>query len=298
MGKSLVVRVSRVRRIEERVAQIAGTKVRSLRPIKGGGYAASFRALAELSDGRTVFVKAGAEEVTSGFVRDEQRLYASLHAPFMPELVGIDDGEPPLLVVEDLSTARWPPPWDEQAIKAVRATLEEIWATPAPEWVEPITNEVEWLLGGWAEIERDPEPFLSLGVCSAAWLKGSLPALRAAAESAPIAGDALLHLDVRSDNICIAERGAVLVDWNWVHLGNPDLDLAFWLPSLADEGGPPPDGLLPDGSRFAAAVAGFFGSRAGLPPPPTAPHVRAVQLSQVRTALPWAARALALPPIR
>jgi hypothetical protein len=283
--------------IERRVSQLAGAKVRSLRRIKGGGYAASFRALAELADGRTVFVKAGAEEVTSEFVRDEQRLYASVRAPFMPELIGMDDGEPPLLVVEDLSAAHWPPPWDEQAIRSVLATLEEIWATPPPEWVEPITNEVEWLLGGWAEIERDPEPFLSLGVCPSAWLKSSLPALRAAAESAPIAGEALLHLDVRSDNICIAERGAVLVDWNLVHVGNPDLDLAFWLPSLAYEGGPPPDELLPDGSRFAAAVAGFFGSRAGLPPPPTAPHVRAVQLSQLRTALPWAARALDLPAI-
>jgi Phosphotransferase enzyme family len=282
--------------IERRVSRLAGADVRSLRRIEGGGYAASFRGLAELADGRTVFIKAGAEEVTSGFVRAEQRFYASLQAPFMPELIGMDDGEPPLLVIEDLSAAHWPPPWDERAITAVRATLEKIWATPPPDWVEPITNESEWLLGGWAEIERDPEVFLSLGVCSAAWLEGALHALRAAAESAPIAGDALLHLDVRSDNICIAERGAVLVDWNWVHVGNPDLDLAFWLPSLENEGGPPAGELLPDGGRFTAVVAGFFGSRAGLPPPPTAPHVRSVQLSQLRTALPWAAWSLGLPP--
>jgi hypothetical protein len=206
--------------IEERVARVAGTPVRSLRRIKGGGYAASFRALAVLADGRTVFVKAGAEEVTSEFVRDEQRVYASLQARFMPELVGMDDSDPPLLVLEDLSAARWPPPWDNDAIAAVLATLEEVWATRPPDWVEPITNEAEWLLGGWAEIERDPLPFLALEVCPAAWLEGSLPTLRAAAEGAAIAGDALLHLDVRSDNICIADRGAVLVDWNWVHVGN------------------------------------------------------------------------------
>lgn len=121
--------------------------------------------------------------------------------------------------------------------------------------------------------------------------------LREAAESAPIAGESLLHLDVRSDNICLVERGAVLVDWNWAHVGNPDLDLAFWLPSLAAEGGPQPDEVLPAEGGFAAAVAGFFGSRAGLPPPPTAPTVRAVQLAQLRVALPWAARALDLPPL-
>jgi phosphotransferase family enzyme len=283
--------------IEERVAQVAGTPVRSLRRIEGGGYAASFRALAELADGRTVFVKAGAEEVTSGFVRDEQRVYASLEARFMPGLVGMDDLDPPLLVLEDLSAAHWPPPWDDHAIAAVLATLEEVWATRPPAWVEPITNEAEWLLGGWAAIERDPEPFLALEVCPARWLEGSLPTLQAAAEGAAIAGDALLHLDVRSDNICIAKRGAVLVDWNWVHVGNPDLDIAAWLSSLADEGGPRPEEILPGAGSFASLFAGFFGSRAGLPPPPTAPHVRGVQLSQLRVALPWAARELGLPPI-
>jgi hypothetical protein len=43
-------------------------------------------------------------------------------------------------------------------------------------------------------------------------------------------------------------------------------------------------------------MSGFFAARAGLPPIPTAPHVREVQLAQLRTALPWAARALGLPP--
>ena len=282
--------------IEERVSRLAGADVRALRPIRGGGYAASFRAVAELADGRTVFVKAGAEEVTSGFLRDEQRVYAALSGPFMPELVGMDEGEPPLLVLEDLSTGHWPPPWDEPSIAAVQKTLAAIAATPAPEWLQPIAVEADWLLGGWAVIEQDPEPFLSLEVCSAAWLERSLPVLRDAAETAPIEGDALLHLDVRSDNICLAERGAVLVDWNWAHLGNPALDLAFWLPSLADEGGPRPEELLPGAGELAAAVAGFFGARAGLPPPATAPHVRGVQLSQLQVALPWAAKELDLPP--
>jgi hypothetical protein len=283
--------------IEERVGRLAGADVSSLRRIKGGGYAASFRALAELADGRTVFVKAGAEEVTSGFLRDEQRVYASLRGPFMPQLVGMDEEEPPLLVLEDLSAGHWPPPWDEHSIATVRQTLAAVAATTPPAWLPPITDEAEFLLSGWSRIERDPEPFLSLGICSAGWLEASLPVLRSEAESAPIAGDSLLHLDVRSDNICLAERGAVLVDWNWAHVGNPALDVAFWLPSLADEGGPGPERLLPGAGGLAAAVAGFFGSRAGLPPPPTAPHVRAVQLSQLRVALPWAARELELPAI-
>jgi aminoglycoside phosphotransferase (APT) family kinase protein len=42
---------------------------------------------------------------------------------------------------------------------------------------------------------------------------------------------------VRSDNICIGDGGATLVDWNWASVGNPRVDLAFWLPSLHFEGG-------------------------------------------------------------
>jgi len=79
-------------------------------------------------------------------------------------------------------------------------------------------------------------------------------------------------------------------------IGNPLLDVAFWLPSLQAEGGPRPEAILPDASELAAWVAGFFCSGAGEPAIPEAPHVRPLQLMQSRTALPWAARALGLPP--
>jgi Ser/Thr protein kinase RdoA (MazF antagonist) len=123
-----------------------------------------------------------------------------------------------------------------------------------------------------------------------------LPPLREGAERAPIDGDALIHCDVRSDNICLTDRGAVLVDWNQACIANADLDVAGWLPSLRLEGGPEPEELMPDSRGLAAALAGYFGSRAGLPPPPTAPRVRPLQLAQLRVALPWAARELGLEP--
>jgi hypothetical protein len=280
--------------IERRVSEAVGKPVRSLLRVQTRGYAMAFHAIAEFDDGSTAFVKAGAEEVTSGFLRDELRFYESVQGFFMPRLLGYDAGDPPLLVLEDLSDGRWPPPWDATAIDAVRESLAALWATSAPDWVPPVTDERERLFGGWAEIERDPVPFLSLGLCSARWLETALPVLRAAAESAPVEGDALLHLDVRSDNICLTDRGAVLVDWNWVHRGNPDLDLAAWASSLHLEGGPPPEQLLPGGGALGAALAGFFGARAGLPPPPTAPRVREVQRAQLEVALAWACSELGL----
>ncbi|MDP9119485.1 MAG: phosphotransferase [Actinomycetota bacterium] len=109
-----------------------------------------------------------------------------------------------------------------------------------------------------------------------------------------------LHFDVRSDNLCLREGRAVLVDWNNACVGNALLDIASWLPSLEAEGGPAPRVILPDETpalpAIASLLAGYFCARAGLPAIPQAPHARPLQLMQSKTALPWAARSLDLPP--
>ncbi|MGI8639393.1 MAG: sensor histidine kinase [Pyrinomonadaceae bacterium] len=63
------------------------------------------------------------------------------------------------------------------------------------------------------------------------------------------------------------------------------------------EGGPEPEKILPDAPEVAAWVSGFFAARAGLPEISDAPRVRLVQRQQMETALPWAVRALDLPPL-
>lgn len=90
----------------------------------------------------------------------------------------------------------------------------------------------------------------------------------------------------------------MLVDWNWASLAAPGLDLVGWAPSVVAEGGPDPEEIAPGAPvGFVAGLAGLWAASAGLPPPPTAhPSVRAAQLAQLRVALPWACRALGLPP--
>jgi aminoglycoside phosphotransferase (APT) family kinase protein len=198
-----------------------------------------------------------------------------------------------VLVIEDLSGARRPPPWSRGDVEAVLEALDAIHNAPAPAWVP---SAVEWRdAGSWEVVSREPQPFLSLGLCTRAWLDAALPTLLAATEAAPFAGDALLHFDVRSDNICLRADRAVFVDWNWVAVGNPAVDVAGWLPSLASEGGELP--RVPEADPFAAWVSGFFAARAGLPPPATALRVREVQLAQLREALPWAVQVFGLPPL-
>jgi hypothetical protein len=280
---------------EERVSRLLGATVVALSRIETLGYATAFHAVAELDDGRTFFVKAGTEDVTSGFLRDEIKVYRSVQEPFMPAFHGADEDDPPILVLEDLSGCFDVPPWTDAKIAAVLEVIEQLRSIePPPELGSAERYRAEWS-GRWEKVSADPEPFLALGLCSSGWLEESLPVLSAAAEAAPLAGDVLTHIDIRSDNLAFVDGRAKLADWNWACAGHPRLDLACWLPSLHAEGGPPPEALMPEGGgEFAALLAGVWAAVAGLPPPPTAPSVRAVQLAQLGVALPWAARELGL----
>jgi hypothetical protein len=284
----------------ERARRALGATPISWRAVPGHGAPSTRRFIVQLPDDRTVFLKIAAFDYVAEWFRDERLAYEALDGMrFLPRFVGWDDdGVAPLLAIEDLSDAVWPPPWDRSRVDAVLASLEAVHdATPRRSL--PRAEERQFGLDGWPDVALDPEPFLSTGICSDAWFTENLPTLSAASVAARIDGDRVLHFDVRSDNLCLVAGRAVFVDWNHACIGNPVLDTAAWLPSLQAEGGPPPEAVLPDDTpglpEIAALLAGYFGARAGLPPIPQAPHVRALQLTQAGTTLPWAARLLGLP---
>ena len=262
----------------------------------GRGYTPALRLRTWLNGGGTVFIKCAVNELTAGWLRSELRVYSSLQAPFMSRMLAWeDDLVLPFLVLEDLSGAFWPPPWNTRRIELVRAMLADLAGYSLPGL--PPVDQDRTLLGGWQQVAEAPAEFLALKLASPAWLERALPTLLAVDESAAVQGDALCHNDVRSDNLCFDGERVVLVDWNLACRGSSQLDLACWLPSLQSEGGPPPDTILPGAGALVAWVSGFFACRAGQPIIPDAPRVRQVQLSQLRCALPWAVRALDLPPL-
>ncbi|MGV8831755.1 MAG: phosphotransferase [Devosia sp.] len=257
------------------------------------GYTATRRYVAR-SGSQSAFIKIGTSAITAGMVNREIAIYRSLTAPFMPSLVGAStDPIEPVLVIENLSSAAWPPPWPTPRLSVVLEQIKEMHRTVSDLEAKTLLNDQR--KAGWLTVAREPAPFLSLGLASREWLEKSLPTLIDAEQRCQLHGNSLTHLDLRSDNICIHEGQVKFVDWAEAGTGNAAVDLGFFLPSLAFEGGPSPDKIMPSAPEVAALISGFFAARAGLPTIPDAPFVRRVQLEQLSTALPWAQRALELP---
>ncbi len=75
-----------------------------------------------------------------------------------------------------------------------------------------------------------------------------------------------MHNDVRSDNLCIHRGSALLIDWDLACIGNPQFDVAFWIPSLALESGSSPEDLMPKcPAELVAYITGFFALAPGGP---------------------------------
>jgi hypothetical protein len=276
-----------VNELDAPVERALGSRPVAYEP-RPGGYSTADRFRVSLADGRSVFVKSATAPHLADWLRREHAVYASLSGEFIPRLEGWDDdGMRPLLALEDLSGADWRVAWDAQRVDAVRASLDQLARAAPPPGTPTVREGFGELFGRWTLVAEDPEPFLSTGLRPPTWLDGRLPEILAAVEGAPVDGDDLCHLDVRSDNMCFRDGRAVLVDWNWLSFANADLDVAAWLPSLAVEGGPLPWEVLPDAGALAAFVAGVWAAVVGLPPPEIAPMVRALQRAQLAVALDW-----------
>lgn len=260
-----------------------------------GGFSIAERWSLELADGRRVFAKRATTGDIASFLRAEYRNMQAIPTVFRCELIAWKGGRRPILIVEDLSHGRWPPPWELGAVERVREALDRLWSTPPPESLPSAeaAHRKNQIL--WQKVAEDPSGFLGLGLCSRDWFERCLPTLIEAERAAVFEGNDLLHFDVRSDNLCLLEDRIVLVDWNFACRGPRDLDLALWLPSLRLEGGPLPEEVLSGCGEYAAGFAGYLAERAPLPPPMGAPTVRKFQLRQLRIALPWACRTLGLP---
>lgn len=195
-----------------RIQAAIGKRPASLVPAPGHGAPSHRRWLVAFDDGSTAFAKIAAYDYTAEWLRLERTNYEVLTGhDYLPRVLGWhDDGEAPALVLEDLAGADWPPPWTTARIDAVLEALSAVQATPPPEQIHTLFGEMFDIREGWLPLRADPGRALALGVFDETWLAAWGETLTRAADEAALGGGALLHGDVRSDNLCLIGERAVL----------------------------------------------------------------------------------------
>jgi hypothetical protein len=271
-----------------------------------GGFSPGPAARLRCADGTRAFVKATSRGLNAGSV-DLHRAEAVVSAALPPGLPvprlrhTYDDGEWVALVFDEIPGAIPATPWRAPDLHRVLAALTAMSTalTPCP-WpaAPPLAERIREETTAYRRLAEDPPATLT------DWERANLDRLAATGESAGLltAGDTLVHLDVRADNVLLGSGGGPVwfVDWPWAARG------AIWVDSAtlvmeANLHGHDPEALVAAHPLLSAAdpaavtallvgLAGMWAERWWTPPPPGLPTVRAFQRAFHRATLAWIRR--------
>jgi aminoglycoside phosphotransferase (APT) family kinase protein len=268
-----------------------------------GGFSPGAAARVRTTSGRRAFVKVVSDELnaeTPGMHRREIAVTAALPAaaPVPRLLSSYDDGPWVGLLLQDIDGRHPALPWQPAELQRVVATIDELVddLTPCP------LADAHDVGDDWRPEFRNWRDAAAAGPPDGldAWCVEHLDRLAALEDGweAAASGDALLHLDLRADNMLVTDDRVWILDWPWAARGHPLFDLTAFCPSVAMQGGPEPAELLAMSAvgraaeperllPLVAAIAGYFAVGALRPPPPGLPTVRAFQAAQGEVAQRW-----------
>ncbi|GAA2690880.1 phosphotransferase family protein [Actinoplanes palleronii] len=272
----------------------------------GGGFTRAFAAVLDTEAGAGVFVKAAplGDPTAEWYARE-----AAITAALPPEVTAarplwtMTDAGWYVLCLEAIDGRIPPLPWSRDDLQSALRTWSAaatalahpspaLLAVGLPGLPEIVRGEMSW----WSLIAKRREPMPEPAtttiapqrLAELATLERALPDL--------VAGDALMHGDLRLDNVMIDAGGrAWLCDWTWPCLGAPWFDTVTLLVSAYASGldtdavlrawGAPDEGV--DGAL--AALSGYWLVRAGGGPSSASPHSRQHQRFSGEQALAWLA---------
>lgn len=274
---------------------------------QAGGFSPGAAARLRLADGRRAFVKAvsAAQNPDSpDFHRREARIAAAL-PPSVPSprlLAAFDEDGWVVLVFEDVEGTTPAQPWRRDELRRVVAALAEMARVldPSPIAAPSIVERGRGMFQGWRLLAAAREAGADDLAGLDPWAVRHLDRLARAEQGweAGTVGTALVHGDVRADNLLLTADRVVVVDWPSACLAAPWFDLVAMAPSVWMHSGPEVSReitehpLIRDSDPAAVtvlliALAGFFLQQGRQPAPPGLPTLRAFQLAQGDAALEW-----------
>jgi hypothetical protein len=261
------------------------------------GLSAAERYVVHFDDRSSAFVKAATDARTGDWLRNACQMLRRVGGTLGPRVLAWSDLPRPILVSTDLSGAYWPSgtgrthwrPGDIAAVLDALGELRRFGPTagigPAPDWPGP----------AWRTLAGSPA-LIEAGLCSAGWLRRNGQLITELDERAECSTGALVHGDVRSDNLCLLGDGQVrFVDWSTSGTGHPLHDLVLLLPTLRLEGGPDPASVLREPAELIVRLSGPTVRRAvSAPTGPSWLHDVLLRLAVI--CIRWLSQVLTLEP--
>jgi fructosamine-3-kinase len=288
-----------------------------------GGYSPAPSYRLALADGRRAFFKAtyaASNEFSTQALYADERVYQELNG-----LLGnwiaqyyatIDHDDWHGLLLEDLgpkSVPPWTPALARRITKALAAFHRSTLGMHFPEWLsrpaERLADE------DWQRVVAESQGLRRIAALAGDsaqvaldWLQAISPTIDTLMKDPALATEpyALLHGDLRSDNLRFTRGKLYLFDWPEITVGRPEWDIVAFAQTVTVEGGVIPEQVMAwYAEEFPAGAAAvdsaiawwftFFAECAWRAEIPGLPRVRRFQRQQLGTMALWAARQWALP---
>lgn len=278
---------------------------------QSGGFSPGVAVRLFTSDNRCFFLKAIGTDLnprTVYFHRQEIQINLSFpENSFAPKMLwsvdDVDDTEWVALLFDNIAGQNPPTPWQGNDLQRVMQALGQLTETLTPSPIDSVPSASEYFatsIYGWCTI-RDNLSTYDERLDD--WSKRHLDTLCELESHAPesVAGDTLVHFDIRADNIVITDDDVWFVDWPHACIGASWLDVVMFAPSVVMQNGLPAEDLLRlhPSSRIAntdavtstiVSMAGMLSLRAMTPPPPGLPTLRTFQSALAKITRQWVAQ--------
>lgn len=310
------------RPVRQQVEAALGAPVRRAVRIWGGySPAPTFRL--SLADGRRAFFKAthgSSNEFSTNALRFEERVYQELGdvlGEWMARYYAtVHERDWHGLLLEDLGP-KSAPPWTHGLARRVAQAMARFHRSTLdlnlPEWISRPPQRLA--AENWQRVVERTRNFQTLAALAGeaapealAWLELASPTIGELMNGSVLAMEpfALLHGDLRSDNLRFRQGRLYLFDWPAITVGRAEWDMVAFAQAVTVEGGPLPEQVMTwyaeefpvDAAAVESALAwwfAFFAAKAWREEIPGLPRVRRFQRQQLGVLAQWAARQWALP---